>query len=237
MSPEWLIKIAFHDGGPLRQAQGELDVLHEQDRHAGRSVQRRDGVLDLQDDRGLDALGRLVHDEQPWARDQGSVDGELPSNAGKTSSDSSRAAGPRPRWRSMSPTRRPARLCALAIADDAYNDWELWLSEKLIGLAGRVLRDELGTQFRAAPFPAADVVGYEQELCEIAVHSGGNITEPQSRVFGLFGDSEDDKNVGSPAVTIGAQVVVAHESDVLNNGQRSLPMLGAKQRLVLFVTA
>jgi hypothetical protein len=98
----------------------------------------------------------------------------------------------------MSPTRRPADLCALAIADDAYDDWELWLSEKLTGLAGRALRDELGTQFRAAPFPAADVVGYEQELREIAVHSGGNITETQSRVFGLFGDSEDDKNVGGP---------------------------------------
>lgn len=56
-------------------------------------------------------------------------------------------------------------------------------------------------------------------------------------MFGLFGDSEDDKNVGSLAVTVGAHVVVSRDSDVLSVGQRSLPMLGGKQGLVLFVTA
>lgn len=137
----------------------------------------------------------------------------------------------------MPPERTPADLCTLGIANDTYDDWQLWLSPKLISLAERVLRGEIGTQFSARPFAADQVRGYAEELKLIAEWSGGGVVEPQGRVFGLFGDSEDDKNVGSLAVTVGAQVAVSHDGLVKNVGQAPLPMLGGRTGLILFLGA
>lgn len=136
----------------------------------------------------------------------------------------------------MPPTNSPADLCALAIANDAGDDWQFWVSEKLISLSGDVLLGKLGKQFRKQPFSEAGVEHYQQELREIAKHSGGDITEPQMRVFGLFGDEEDDKNVGSLAVTVGAQVIVTADKGIRAVGKQRLPLLGGKSGLVLFIS-
>src|SRR5207248_2129091 len=62
----------------LGEAQGELHVLlHQYDRQPVRRVQLRDGVLDLDDHRRLDALGRLVEQQQPGPGHEGAGDGEL----------------------------------------------------------------------------------------------------------------------------------------------------------------
>lgn len=111
----------------------------------------------------------------------------------------------------------------------------MWLSEKLIGLAGKVLRGELGEQFARKPFSEAGVALYQEELRLAAAHSGGGIIEPQMRVFGLFEDDEDNKNVASLVVTVGAQVVVAADKGIRAVGKQHLPMLGGKTGLVLFI--
>lgn len=139
------------------------------------------------------------------------------------------------RWPEVPPARTPSDLCTLAIANDAYDDWALWLSPKLLDLAGKVLRGELGQQFRKRPLPAADVETYLQDVALAAAWSGGGVAEPQGRVFGLFNDSEDDKNVGSLVVTVGAHVVVSRDQGVQAAVQRTVPNLGGKDQLVLFV--
>lgn len=139
------------------------------------------------------------------------------------------------KWARVPPDRSPADYCALSIADDTRDDWALWLSPKLLDFTRRVLTGTLGQQFRAKPFPDDQVDGYIEELKMIVDWSRGDIAEPQGRVVGLFGDSEDDKNVGSLVITVGAQVVVSADGDVQSVRQRVLPRLGGKDQLVLFL--
>ncbi len=68
----------LHHGVPIADGEGELQVLlHEQDRHAGGGIERRDRSLNLMDDRRLDALGGLVEQDQFRTRDERAGDGEL----------------------------------------------------------------------------------------------------------------------------------------------------------------
>ena len=92
-------------------------LLDEQDGDLALGAQIGDGAADILDDRGLDALGRLVEHEEPRPRDEGAADGELlllaagevaaapaaawssaPGKSSKTSSGilRSRAAGAKP---------------------------------------------------------------------------------------------------------------------------------------------
>ena len=65
------------DGAVLGQLQGEVQVLlHQDDGHLALE-QRPEHPADLLDGGGLDALGRLVEEEQPGPRDQGPGDGQL----------------------------------------------------------------------------------------------------------------------------------------------------------------
>ena len=52
-------------------------LLDQQDRHLAGRGERADGALDLLDDRGLDALGGLVEDQQARLHRQRAADGEL----------------------------------------------------------------------------------------------------------------------------------------------------------------
>ena len=79
-----LAAAAGHDLAPLHdqvvvgERAGEVVVLlDQQDGHFAGRGQRPDGALDVLDDRRLDALGRLVEDEQPRAHRQRAADGEL----------------------------------------------------------------------------------------------------------------------------------------------------------------
>src|SRR5713226_715249 len=56
---------ALHDDIAIGQRPGELEILlHQQDRHVAAPSEVADDALDLLDDRGLDALGRLVQDKE-----------------------------------------------------------------------------------------------------------------------------------------------------------------------------
>ena len=95
VSPSCTMRAAVHHRVPVGEAQGELHVLlDEQDRHARRPVQLGDGVLDLDDDRRLDALGRLVEHQQ--------------LRAGSPAPGRSPAAGPG--RRDSSPAGRPSSV-------------------------------------------------------------------------------------------------------------------------------
>src|SRR5215218_7188499 len=62
---------AVHDVEAVGEVAGEGEVLlDQQDRHVAAPGQRADHPLDLLDDRGLDALGRLVQQEHLGPRDQ-----------------------------------------------------------------------------------------------------------------------------------------------------------------------
>ena len=69
----------LHDVIAVGQLQGELEILlHQQHRHAGpRCLSVCQHVADQRDDRRLNALGRLVEDQQLGSGDQGAGDGEL----------------------------------------------------------------------------------------------------------------------------------------------------------------
>ena len=67
-----------HHGIALGKSERELDVLlDEQDAHLPRGVELGDGVLDLHDDRRLDAFGRLVEHEHLRTGHQGPGDRQL----------------------------------------------------------------------------------------------------------------------------------------------------------------
>lgn len=123
----------------------------------------------------------------------------------------------------------------MAVAEDCYDDWQLWLSPKLIDMCGDILQGKLGQQFKRHPYSSDDVAIWQQELRLTAEHSGGGIAPPQGRVFGVLGDEEDDKNVASLAMTVGAQVVVTQDKGIRQVGKRHLPALGGKTGMVLFV--
>src|SRR5688572_15508756 len=56
----------FHDEVLIGERAREVVILlDQQNRHLARGGERADRALDLLDDRGLDALGRLVEDEEP----------------------------------------------------------------------------------------------------------------------------------------------------------------------------
>src|ERR1700677_3668078 len=52
-------------------------LLHDEDRHLALAAQVHEGAADVLDDRRLDALGRLVEDEEFGPRHQRARDGEL----------------------------------------------------------------------------------------------------------------------------------------------------------------
>jgi len=68
----------LHEAKPIRDPsrEGEL-LLDEEHREALVAVEAQDDVADLGDDVGLDTLGRLIQDEEPWLQDQRAADGEL----------------------------------------------------------------------------------------------------------------------------------------------------------------
>src|SRR5579863_1142606 len=69
---------AFHDDVSLGERSREVEILlHEKDRHVAARREVADDALDLLDDRRLDALGRLVEDEEAGFRDQSPRDREL----------------------------------------------------------------------------------------------------------------------------------------------------------------
>src|SRR5215813_7891094 len=66
-----------HDGVGAGEAPRELEVLlHEEDGDAA-LLDTHDGALDLEDDVGLDALRRLVHQEKLGSGEEHARDGEL----------------------------------------------------------------------------------------------------------------------------------------------------------------
>src|SRR5438067_7756080 len=69
---------ALHDEVLVGQRASEVVVLlDQQDRHLAGDRERADGPLDLLDDRGLDAFGRLVEDQQPRRHGERPADREL----------------------------------------------------------------------------------------------------------------------------------------------------------------
>jgi hypothetical protein len=63
---------------PVRKIEGEVEILfHEDDRHLALLAELPDDPSDELDDVGLDALGRLVHQEHARAGDERARDGEL----------------------------------------------------------------------------------------------------------------------------------------------------------------
>src|SRR5713101_6642554 len=66
-----------HDGVGVREPPGELEVLLHEEHGDAPLLDAPDGVLDLEDDVGLDALGGLVHEEKLGPREEDPGDGEL----------------------------------------------------------------------------------------------------------------------------------------------------------------
>src|SRR5580692_7619660 len=69
---------AVHDGEMVAEFAGKVEILLDQ--HDGDLAERAqidDGAADILDDRRLDALGRLVEQEQPRPHHQRAADGEL----------------------------------------------------------------------------------------------------------------------------------------------------------------
>src|SRR6202050_1266384 len=58
---------AVHDGEMVAEFAGKVEILLDQhDADLAERAQIGDGAADILDDRRLDALGRLVEQEQPW---------------------------------------------------------------------------------------------------------------------------------------------------------------------------
>src|SRR5262249_38881025 len=69
---------AAHHREPAAQLAGEVEILLDQDdRDLPEVAQIGDGAADILDDRGLDALGRLVEQEDPRPHHQRPADREL----------------------------------------------------------------------------------------------------------------------------------------------------------------
>src|SRR5215218_10236765 len=69
---------AIHDEDPVGELLREIEILLDQDDgHLAALAQIGDGAADVLDDRGLDAFGRLVEDEELRAHDERAADGEL----------------------------------------------------------------------------------------------------------------------------------------------------------------
>src|SRR6266545_806895 len=66
-----------HDGVGAGQAPGELEVLLDEQHGEPPALDAPDDLLDLQDHRGLDPLGRLVQQEELGAGEEDAGDGEL----------------------------------------------------------------------------------------------------------------------------------------------------------------
>src|SRR5215470_2696048 len=68
----------LQDRKMLRDVADELQVLlDQQDRAVPLAMDPLDDVVDLLDDRGLQAFRRLVEQKQPWLLHEGAGDGEL----------------------------------------------------------------------------------------------------------------------------------------------------------------
>ena len=69
---------ALENGEIIAEFAAELEVLlDQQDAHGAFGAQHADGIADLVDDIGLDALGGFVEDKQLGAGEQAAGDGEL----------------------------------------------------------------------------------------------------------------------------------------------------------------
>src|ERR1700756_1294981 len=69
---------ALHYKKAGREIPGKIEILlDEQDCHVALHGEGANDALDLLDDRGLDALGRLVEDQQSWAGDESAGDRQL----------------------------------------------------------------------------------------------------------------------------------------------------------------
>src|SRR5215467_7820868 len=69
---------AVHDGKIVAEFAREVEILLDQhDRNLAEVAQIADGAADVFDDRGLDALGRLVEQEHARPHDQRTADCEL----------------------------------------------------------------------------------------------------------------------------------------------------------------
>src|SRR5580700_6129542 len=69
---------AVHDGEMVAEFAGKVEILLDQnDGDLAERTQIGDGAADILDDRRLDALGRLVEQEQPRPHHQRAADGEL----------------------------------------------------------------------------------------------------------------------------------------------------------------
>jgi hypothetical protein len=63
---------------PVREVEGEVEILlHQDDRHLALVAQLADHPPDQLDDVGLDALGRLVHQQDARPGDERARDGKL----------------------------------------------------------------------------------------------------------------------------------------------------------------
>ena len=148
-----------------RAAQREADVLlDQQHRQVAALGERDDRVLDLGDDVRLDALGRLVEDQQPRLGDQRPGDGELlalaagqQAGAAAQQFASARGTGRAPRRSATSGGPAPsATSCRFSSVVSC--------AERLLALrhVGQPRRDPL---VRAQP---GDVLAVEQRPCPLA---------------------------------------------------------------------
>jgi predicted nucleic acid-binding protein len=121
----------------------------------------------------------------------------------------------------------------MGIAMDG-EEWTLWSSPKLKDLTRRVLRGEIGQEFRRAPLSEAAVDSYLTEIDQVIDDCGGGCIRPRARVE-VIGDEEDDKNLISLAVSVPAPVIITWDRKVLASRVRSLPTAEGIQRF-WFVT-
>src|ERR1700687_914430 len=71
-------RASFHHRELVGQLLGEVEImLHQQDRDIAAVAQVPNGESDVLDDRGLDALGRLIQHQEARTGDQGASDGKL----------------------------------------------------------------------------------------------------------------------------------------------------------------
>src|SRR5215216_594362 len=71
-------RAAVHHREIVAELAGKVEILFDQhDRHIAEAAQVRDGAADVLDDRGLDAFGRLVQQQQFWPHHQGATDRQL----------------------------------------------------------------------------------------------------------------------------------------------------------------
>src|SRR3954465_7031456 len=73
-----LHRAPIHDSEIVAELAGKVEILFDQhDGDVAEVTQIRDGAADVLDDRGLDAFGRLVEQQQSRAHHQRAADGEL----------------------------------------------------------------------------------------------------------------------------------------------------------------